>query len=305
MLGEELRPGFEAEAKERMRAGGGDKVSDRARAGGTNSSHPLQEPDLVEQPAGRTNTKIAQAVGVGEGTVKVAHKVKKEAPELADKVISGEMTLHAAERHLKPKKPRKENATDAKKLAAAQAVLDEGKPRDQVAAEYGLSEGAIQQAIERERGRREPAVDPQTLSMSAQEKLEAVMRQEKRKLQAEFERAVQDELKRALNDMVLPQYNKKLAEYQQVIKARKGIMSRATYRMILSWLHPDRVSDSAQKEGITKAFHAFTNLELVLCNEKEMPTNPASIPRNAEEWAKRRAEMKTKRKNQSNSVQHS
>ena len=103
--------------------------------------------------------------------------------------------------------------------------------------------------------------------------------------------------------MVLPQYNRKLAEYQHVIKTRKGVMSRATYRMILSWLHPDRVSDQAQKEGITKAFHAFTNLELVLCNEKEMPTNPASIPRNAEEWAKRRAEVKGRRKQQTNSVQ--
>ena len=126
------------------------------------------------------------------------------------------------------------------------------------------------------------------LTRSEQSKLDAAIRQEKRRLQAEFEQAVQDELKRALNEMVLPQYNKRLTEYQQVIKARKGIMSRATYRMILSWLHPDRIADPGQKEAITKAFHAFTNLELVLCNEKEMPTDPASIPRTAEEWMQRR-----------------
>ena len=40
----------------------------------------------------------------------------------------------------------------------------------------------------------------------------------------------------------------------------------------------------------------ITNLELVLCSEKEMPTDPASIPRTHDEWVQRRAEMKTKRK---------
>jgi hypothetical protein len=154
----------------------------------------------------------------------------------------------------------------------------------------------IQQAIERERGRREPAIDPQTLSMSAQKKLEAAIRQEKRKLQAEFERAVQDELQRALNDTVLPQYNKEREDYRRVIAARKGIMTRATYRMILSCLHPDRVTDPEQKERYAKAFHAFTELKLVLCDEKEMPTTPSPIPRTYEEMMKRRAAVKARRK---------
>jgi hypothetical protein len=52
---------------------------------------------------------------------------------------------------------------------------------------------------------------------------------------------------------------------------------------------------------------AFRPLELVLCNEEEMPTTSASIPKTYEEMMKRKAEVQAKHKQQrqsrTNSVQ--
>jgi hypothetical protein len=50
-------------------------------------------------------------------------------------------------------------------------------------------------------------IDPQTLSIGAREKLAAAIRQEKTKLQARFDRAVQAEIARAIDETVLPQHN--------------------------------------------------------------------------------------------------
>lgn len=143
---------------------------------------------------------------------------------------------------------------------------------------------------------KELEIDVKSLPISAQEKIEIVLRQEKRKLQDEFEQRVRMEVKEALRERVLPQYEKEMEEARSIIKSRKGLMSREMYRLILGCLHPDRVSDFALKERYTKAFHEFKNLELQLCNEKEMPTNQAPIPRTWEELVAHREEMKAKRR---------
>jgi hypothetical protein len=57
------------------------------------------------------------------------------------------------------------------------------------------------------------------------------------------------------------------------------------------------------KEKYTGAFHAFSDLELVLCNEKEMPTTPTSpMPRSYEEMMRMRAEVQARRRKSSNGV---
>jgi hypothetical protein len=53
------------------------------------------------------------------------------------------------------------------------------------------------QPMEQLRKQSEVQIDPQTLSMSARQKLEAAIWQQKRKLQAEFDQAVQTEVARA------------------------------------------------------------------------------------------------------------
>jgi hypothetical protein len=107
-------------------------------------------------------------------------------------------------------------------------------------------------------------IDPETLSMGVREKLAAAIRQEKRKLQAEFDRAVRAEIARTIDETVLPQYNKEMADARQVIESRKGVMPRKEYLLITSCLHPDQ---SASKERLNEAFIAFTRLELVMQRE--------------------------------------
>lgn len=81
MIAAESLPMFEAEAKERMRSGGGSK------AGGGKITTP--EPRKARDEA-------AAAVGVSPRYVQDAKRVKREAPDLAPKVRSGEITLGAA-----------------------------------------------------------------------------------------------------------------------------------------------------------------------------------------------------------------
>ena len=262
MLGEELRPGLEVEAKERQRLG--QEKGRQTRHGKNNlvSSEVVRNQNKSDRKEpGNVNAQIGLAVGVGAGTVAVASKVKKSAPELVDKVISGEMSLNAAYRTVA--QPRKKERPPAPPP---------------------------------------PPVDVKSLSGNAREKLEAAIRQEKRRLQHDFEQAVQVALADALEDTVLPNYNKQMNDARKIIETRKGFMTRATYRLILSWLHPDRVRDQEQKASITKAFHAFSELELALLNEKEMPTITAPIPRNYQEWAKRREEVKAQRRRGANGV---
>jgi hypothetical protein len=63
--------------------------------------------------------------------------------------------------------------------------------------------------------------------------------------------------------------------------------------------------DASQKERATKAFHLLEKLELVLLDEKEMPTRSPPVPRTYDEWMKRKSEVKAKRQqNKGNSVKH-
>jgi hypothetical protein len=147
----------------------------------------------------------------------------------------------------------------------------------------------------RNRGKAPEPVPGELLPKTAQKKLEAAITREKRQLAAEFEQIVQAEIKRRIDETVLPHYNEKLAEYDEVIKARKGLVSRKDYLLIASCLHPDQ---SASKQRMNDAFIAFTRHEIALCSEKERPTVSAPTPRTYEEMMKRREEMKAKRKQQ-------
>jgi uncharacterized membrane protein YgaE (UPF0421/DUF939 family) len=106
----------------------------------------------------------------------------------------------------------------------------------------------------------EEQIDPQTLSMSARQKLEAAIRQQKRNLQAEFDQAVQTEVARAIEATVLPQYNKEMADARQVI-SRKGMTLCQEYLLITSCLRPDQ---SASKERLNEACIALDDPENTL-----------------------------------------
>jgi transcriptional regulator with XRE-family HTH domain len=184
---------------------------------------------------------------------------------------------------------------------AALLFLDEGLSRDQVCDRTGLGQHEVQLAVERERGRREaaPNITPEMLSMTAQQKFDAAIRQRTRKLEIEIEARIRAEHQRWLNEVSLPQYAKELAELERSITSRKGVMDRLTYRKILACLHPDRVQDPALKKRYEEAFRLFTGLEKRVLDEKESPTTFRKMPRTYEELmamkAKVQAERRTKR----------
>ena len=158
---------------------------------------------------------------------------------------------------MKARKPRKAKPrqTDAVKIKIV-ALADSGVPSPEIAAELGVEGRAVRHEIERERIRREtePHVTPEMLSMSAQQKLDAAIRQHKRNLDLEFEQRCRETCRRWLNDVSLPQYAKELIELERTIRDRKGIMDRITYKKILACLHPDRVSDHGLKKRYEEAF---------------------------------------------------
>jgi hypothetical protein len=196
---------------------------------------------------------------------------------------------------------RKNTSTEAEQ--AASMVLDEGKTYPEVEAATGLSSTVLRSAIAREEGRREartePDIDRAILSMSAQQKLDAAIRQEKRRLETEFNERLRDAVRKWMNEVRLPDLKEKHDHYERVIKARRGVMTRAVYRKIWSCLHPDRIERYGDPE-LTKlfqeAFHLFSNLELVLLNEIERPTPITDFPRTMEEWDARKAQVQAERR---------
>jgi hypothetical protein len=195
----------------------------------------------------------------------------------------------------KPTKVQQHNVERDKKIIA---LSDQGMTATEIAPEVGVGSRLVSQIIEHETIRREAAaeIDPATLSMSAQEKLAAAVRQHKRQLDLEFEIRVLAECKRRLDAISLPHYAKELVELERSIRNRKGVMDRITYRKILACLHPDRVHEPSLKKRYEEAFRLFTELEKRVLDEKESPTEFRKMPTTYEELMELKAKVAAERK---------
>jgi lambda repressor-like predicted transcriptional regulator len=193
----------------------------------------------------------------------------------------------------KPHQPRPQ----ADKIAA---LHDAGLSTKDIASEVGMGERNVSMTLREELVKRQAVattIPPDTLSLSAQQKLEAAIRQHKRQLDLEFEQRVQAEVQSRLEATILPHYNEKYNLYMSVIKARKGIMDRASYRKILAALHPDRQLDPSLKKRAEDAFNLFTKIEKLVLDEKESPTGDESLPKTYADLMARRKPTATKRGN--------
>ena len=140
-------------------------------------------------------------------------------------------------------------------------------PRDELASRLGVSPATIQRAEIAERAAREaradPVVDPTTLPKTAQEKLAAALRQQRKAQDDAYQERLSAGIKKMLEDTVLPRYAELKRQADAAIRARKGVMNRESFRLILSCLHPDSragISDAR----LAEAFQLFRELELVL-----------------------------------------
>lgn len=139
-----------------------------------------------------------------------------------------------------------------------------------------------------------PEIGRDDLSMSAQKKLDAALLRYKRDLDASLEKKVREMVTAELERLVMDYYREKVDQYQRVINAHKGLMPRATYRLILSCLHPDS-RKSVSDEKLAAAMNAFLVREVTLCQKDPDEQNRmADWPRTREELAARRAAKQAK-----------
>jgi hypothetical protein len=138
-------------------------------------------------------------------------------------------------------------------------------------------------------------IDAAPLSISAQEKLQAAIRQHQRRLDAEFEQRVLADIKRRIDEIVLPSYREEAEMHDLIIKRRKGVFPKETYRLILSMLHPDSFK-SASEERRNEAFNAFKGAEILLLDEKQRPTTASNLPSSFAEMMERKRKVAEGRK---------
>jgi hypothetical protein len=131
--------------------------------------------------------------------------------------------------------------------------------------------------------------------LTAQQKLDAAIRQHKKNLDMSFAVSVDERVRQRIEEIVLPDWRKKFDQAQQLYARRRGLMDKETFNTIRRALHPDsRNSISDNKLG--EAFDTFMGLEKYLLNEKDSPTSIPDVPDNLAAWdeAKRKASAERK-----------
>jgi hypothetical protein len=194
--------------------------------------------------------------------------------------------------------PRKDMRDDVGESSTAEAARLQARIEELQAEKRRLEIKlkGYESEIEELRAERAPQVDRRDLSMTAQEKFDAAIRQHKRKQDMEFEARCREDCRRWLNEVSLPQYTKEISEIERSIRSRKGVMDRITYRKILACLHPDRVQDHILKKRYEEAFRLFTDLEKHVLDEKQSPTQFRSMPRTYEELMAMKAKVQAERR---------
>lgn len=172
----------------------------------------------------------------------------------------------------------------AKGTEAIVKCMDEGKSATATAKETGVGERRVNTVWREEQQRRdavaeaEPEIAAKALSMSAQQKLNAAIRQHQRKLDLEFEQRVLAEVEHRIDSIVLPAWRKTIEWAEAVSRREKGILTAAEYKLLRTCMHPDRVQDSNLRLKFAQAFSVLERLERFLCAPEKEP--PTKFPRN-------------------------
>lgn len=106
---------------------------------------------------------------------------------------------------------------------------------------------------------RKKPVPPKPVKPPAERQVEALVR-------AEVQRRI---------DMMLDRLKRDQDFANEVIKARKGVMTAEVYMLILSCLHPD---NSASEDKRAAAFIAFSKLKALLLSQQDEPVKVWSAP---------------------------
>lgn len=204
--------------------------------------------------------RLAETVGVAPNTIIAAQAgVQNCTPE---KRIGRNGKAQASHKRRPSKQDKVQDAVDA--------LVRDGKPvsRKKIGEEHGVGETTVHFAIAKAQGKleAEPEIRPEDLSISARQKLEAAMRQYQNKLDAEFDWRVRSDIKRRVDELVMPSLREREEDAALVIKARKGVFKPEEYRAILRCIHPDAQPTIEQKN---EAFRLVHEKRIVLLSEKD------------------------------------
>ncbi len=194
-------------------------------------------------------------------------------------------------------KPADKPRTETEQEQIAANLLAMGKNTKEIASQLGVGARRANFVIDAVKIRQnaEAKIDPSTLSLSAQQKLATAIKQHQQQLNAEYYKRIEEEIRKRLEETVLPHYREKQAEAEKVIKARKGVMDKATFNRIRRCLHPDS-RQSVSDKILAEAFDAFMALEKILLDEKDAPPDFEQLPATYEAWEQMKRDAMTARK---------
>lgn len=125
------------------------------------------------------------------------------------------------------------------------------------------------------------------LPESAQKKVAIIERRLKREFDARFEPAVQAEAQKRLAEMMVPAVQRQLDDAEMVLRARKGIMSKALFTKLRFALHPDTHA-SMTPADLNELSQFVNERAIIFMGEKEMPTEAYRMPSIEEFMARRK-----------------
>jgi hypothetical protein len=181
----------------------------------------------------------------------------------------------------------------------AKSVINGGLTTQQAEVLHGVSNTVVRREIAREQGRLEvledPPINPNTLSKSAQEKLAAALRQQKKEQALTYTTDVQKGVHEMLKDTVLPYYEDAKKMYERAFNSARGLLTEKEYKQLLRCLHPDTRSHAPAKD-LDAAFMLVRSLELSLMLKEHRKNVVFSIPTTMEELLARKAAVAAARK---------
>lgn len=151
ILALEIKPLLAEEAKKRQLIGlkqfqeGTTVVPFVEQREGNEENNDAVRQKVVEREKGRSDEQAGKIIGVSREYIRKAEKVKKEAPELVEKIMAGEMNLSEASKEIRKKQ------RDEKIKQTIEQAKNENKERDDVQIIHGdMADPEIQKFIEPE-----------------------------------------------------------------------------------------------------------------------------------------------------------
>jgi DNA-binding NarL/FixJ family response regulator len=192
-------------------------------------------------------------------------------------------------------KGRPQKAVEREEKVAA--LKDEGLTVKEIARAVGLGERAVNQALEHVEIKRSatPDITREDLNLTQQKRADIYIRKTEAQLRASFQKAVIDEVKRRVDDIILPDWKKKIEEAKKIYDRRHKFISKDIFNKIRRGLHPDSRHSISDKK-LAEAFDAFMALEKFLLDEKDSPTEFGDLPDNLAAWDKMKANARTSKR---------